>query len=363
MKYSRRKFLATVGAGSGMIFLPSLSALTKTLTIDSDKKLGIALVGLGNYATYQLATALQQTANCYLAGIVTGTPAKAKKWKEQYTIPDANIYTYETFDRIADNKSIDVVYVVLPNSMHHEFTLRGAKAGKHVFCEKPMGLSVKECREMIDGCKKAGVRLFVGYRLHSDPFHKAAMKFRTTGVGAIKTVESDFAFKIGDPTQWRLKKSLAGGGAMMDLGIYCIQANRYSIGEEPITVTAKEEKTDMVKFKEVDETIRWQMDFPGGAVSHSMTSYNLQGSRLKITAEKGWFELEPAYYYGGLRGRTHNGELEISNINQQAAQMDDFATCIFENRTSDADGEEGLKDLKVIEAIYKSISIGTNVKV
>lgn len=363
MKYSRRKFLSQVGAGSALLMLPSLTSLSHSLLQTAGKKLGVALVGLGNYSTYQLAPALQQTANCYLAGIVTGTPEKALKWKEQYNIPDANIYNYETFDRIADNTSIDVVYVVLPNSMHHEFTIRAAKAGKHVFCEKPMGLSVKECREMIDACKKAGVKLFVGYRLHSDPFHQAAMKFRTTGVGKLQTVESAFAFKIGDPTQWRLKKALAGGGAMMDLGIYCIQASRYSIGEEPLTVSAVEEKTDAVKFKEVDETINWQMEFPSGTVSSSMTSYNQFGNRLKITAEKGWFELEPAFNYSGIKGRTHLGELNIAPVNQQAMQMDGFAKSILSNTSSTADGEEGLRDLKVIEAIYKSIAEGKKVKV
>lgn len=325
------------------------------------KKLGIALVGLGNYATNQLSTALQLTTECRLAGVVTGTPEKARQWKAQYGIPDENIYNYETFDRIAENKSIDVVYIVLPNSMHHEFTLRAAKAGKHVFCEKPMGISVQECREMIDACTKANVRLFVGYRLHSDPYHKAAMNFRGTGIGAVKTIESEFAFKIGDPAQWRLKKSLAGGGAMMDLGIYCIQANRYSSGEEPVSVTAVEEKTDAIKFNEVDETIRWQMEFPGGAVSQSMTSYNLRGNRLKIDAEKGWFELDPAFYYNGIKGRTHNGAIEFPILNQQAAQMDDFSRCILEHQESNADGEEGLKDLKVIEAIYISIASGKKI--
>jgi len=363
MKYSRRKFLSQVGAGSALVMLPSLHSFSKTFSLAGDKKLGVALVGLGNYATRQLAPALQQTEHCYLAGIVTGTPEKAAKWKEQYNISDANIYNYETFDQIAGNKNIDIVYVVLPNSMHHEFTIRAAKAGKHVFCEKPMAVSVKECQEMIDACKKANVRLFIGYRLHSDPFHHAAMKFKTTGVGKLQTIDSEFAFVIGDPTQWRLKKALAGGGAMMDLGIYCIQASRYITGEEPVTVMAVEEKTNPVKFKEVDETIRWQMDFPGGAVANLMTSYNLQGAGLKITAEKGWFELNPAYYYGGIKGRTHLGELNITPVNQQAMQMDNHSLCILNNTPSDADGEEGLKDLKVIEAIYRSIAEGKKVKV
>lgn len=362
MSYSRREFLSKVGIGSSLLTFSSISMLANETF--QGKKLGIALVGLGNYATNQLAPALQQTKNCYLAGIVTGTPEKAEKWKKQYNIPDSNTYNYENFDRIADNKAIDVVYVVLPNSMHKEFTLRAAKAGKHVFCEKPMAVSVKEAQEMIDGCKKAGVRLFIGYRLHSEPFNQEAMKFRTQpDVGRIKIVDTQFGFRIGDPNQWRLKKALAGGGAMMDVGIYAIQGARYSIGEEPVAVTAQEYKTDPVKFKEVDEAIFWQMEFPGGAVSNSITSYASNVERLFISAERGWLELRPAYGYGPLKGETHKGNLDLPVVNHQAAQMDDFATCIATNCKSDADGEEGLRDMKVIEAIYKSIATGKKVSV
>ena len=362
MKYTRRKFIRTLGAGSALLMLPSIPTFSKTL-FSSDKKLGIALVGLGNYATHQLAPALQETSFCNLSGIVTGTPAKAEKWKQQYNIPNDNIYNYENFDKIADNKSIDVVYVVLPNSMHHEFVIRAAKAGKHVFCEKPMALSVKECDEMIAACKNSGVRLFVGYRLHTDPYHKAAMKFRASGNSGILYVQSEFGFKIGDPTQWRLKKSLAGGGAMMDLGIYAIQAARYSIGEEPLSVTAQEYKTDYKKFAEVDESITWQMEFPGGHLSNSYTSYSTPANNLYISTENRWFNLLPAFNYSGIKGFTNEGELNFPKINQQAVQMDTFSKCILDNTESDASGEEGRKDLKVIEAIYKSIESKSQVKI
>lgn len=363
MKYSRREFIKQIGAGSALLPLLGSTGLSRYLGRSEEKKLRIALVGLGNYATHELAPGLQETRYCTLGGIVTGTPEKAAQWKKEYGLEDKNIYNYQNFDAIAKNDAIDVVYVVLPNSMHHEFVLRAAAAGKHVFCEKPMSVSVKEAQEMIDACNKAGVRLFIGYRLHSEPYNQYAMKFRTTGVGNIKTVESEFAFRIGDPTQWRLRKALAGGGALMDLGIYAIQAARYSTGEEPLTVTATEEKTDPVKFKEVDETIRWEMQFPGGAKSTSYTSYNGFGNRLRIDAEKGWLELEPAFAYGGIRGKTDKGTLNLPSVNQQAAQMDDFAQCIFHQSKSNADGEEGLKDMKVIEAIYRSIASGSAAKV
>ena len=362
MKYTRRKFVKTLGAGSALLMLPAIPTFSEPL-FSGDKKLGVALVGLGNYATHELAPALQETSLCYLSGVVTGTPAKAERWKSQYDIPGRNIYNYENFDKIINNESIDVVYVVLPNSMHRDFVIRAAKAGKHVFCEKPMGLTSKECEEMIAACKKAGVRLFIGYRLHTDPYHKAAMKFRTEGEGGILYVQSEFGFKIGDPTQWRLKKALAGGGAMMDLGIYAIQAARYSIGKEPISVTAQEYKTDPQKFAEVDETITWQMEFPGGHVSNSYTSYSTPANNLYISRERRWFNLMPAFNYGGIEGRTNEGELNFPRINQQAVQMDTFSNCIINNIESDASGEEGLKDLRVIEAIYKLIESGAKVKV
>jgi predicted dehydrogenase len=253
---------------------------------------------------------------------------------------------------------------VLPNSMHHEFTIRAAKAGKHVICEKPMSVSVKEAREMIDTCKKSNVRLFIGYRLHSEPFTQEAMKFRLQpDVGKIKIVQSEMGFNMGNPNQWRLKKSLAGGGAVMDVGVYAIQGARYSIGEEPISITAQEYKTDPVKFKEVDETVSFQMEFPGGAISSSNTSYSVPLERLYIGAEKGWLELKPAFGYGPLKGRTNKGDITAPVVYHQVYQFEDFSRCIIDKCASNADGEEGLRDMKVIEALYRAIRSGKREKI
>lgn len=358
--FSRRSFIYKVGAGATFLTATSGSASA----MPQQKKLGVALLGLGSYAGGKLAPGLMETKNCYLAGVVTGTPEKATKWKNQYNLKDKNIYNYSNFDSISDNKDIDIVYVVLPNSMHHEYVIRAARAGKHVMCEKPMAISVKECQEMIDACKKAGVRLSIGYRLHFEPYNMEAMRFGQEKVmGKVKIVESSMGFKIGDPTQWRLKKAMSGGGAMMDVGIYAIQGARYSTGEEPVSVLAQEYKTDNQKFKDVDETIIWQMEFPSGAVSTSTTTYASGVDRLYIAAENGSLELEPAFGYGPQAGKTNKGVLNLPNINHQAAQMDDFATCVRENRESSVNGEEGLKDLKVIEAIYKSLQSGKKEKI
>jgi predicted dehydrogenase len=243
--------------------------------------------------------------------------------------------------------------------MHRDFTIRAAKAGKHVICEKPMALSVKECQEMIDACKTANVKLYIGYRLHFEPHTKEAMRIGQQKVfGQVKVVESEDGFKIGDPNQWRLKKAMAGGGAMMDVGIYAIQGARYSTGLEPVSVMAQEYKTDPVKFKEVDETIFWQMEFPDGSVSNSITSYSCSLERLYISAENGWLELQPAYGYGPLAGKTSKGPLQLPITNHQQIQLEEMTTAILENKTISATGEEGLKDLKVIEAIYRSIASG-----
>lgn len=359
---SRRHFIKKASLGVGSAALASSAPFplwTPPSGFPPDQKLGVALVGLGNYATGQLAPALQETELCYLAGIVTGTPSKAKAWKEKYDLPESNIYNYETFDRIADNDDIDIVYVVLPNSMHAEYTIRAAEAGKHVISEKPMATSVADCERMIEACEEANRKLSIGYRLQFEPHHLRVMELGQEEVfGPVRMMQNSFGFTIGDPTQWRLDKEMAGGGALMDVGIYAIQASRYTVGKEPVSVMAQEFKTDHEKFDEVDETIFWQLEFPGDVGAQCSSSYNTNINRLWGGAEEGWFELEPAYSYGGLQGRTSEGPMNIENVTQQALQMDAFADCIINDRESRVPGEEGLRDMKIIEAIYASIDRG-----
>lgn len=357
--YNRRHFIRDVSLGTAAL-LPAISAMAACSSISKGKKLGVALVGLGSYSTYQLAPALLKCENCYLAGIVTGTPAKEKVWAEKYNIPQQNIYNYENFDDIVRNAAIDIVYVVLPVAMHKEYTIRAAKAGKHVICEKPMAVSAADCQEMIDACKKANKMLSIGYRLHFDPFNIEMMRLGQKRVyGKILKIDSANGFTWGgDPNAWRLKKALAGGGALMDMGVYVVQGARYTTGEEPIAVTAREIKTNPNLFREVDETVVWEMKFPGEIVATCKTSYNESMSFLNVEAEKGWFKLSPAFGYGGLSGETSDGKMNITPINQQAAQMDNFAQCILQNKPTRVPGEMGLQDIKIIEAIYRSIASG-----
>lgn len=364
---SRRHFLA--GMGASALAIPTLTNAfgqpIQTETGQPGRKLGIALVGLGSYSKNQLAPALQKTQNCRLAGIVTGTPAKAEEWMKKYDIPKANVYDYKNFEQIADNKDIDVVYVVLPNSMHEEFVVRAAQAGKHVICEKPMAITPKACQNMIDACKKAGKQLAVGYRLHYEPFTQEVMRLGQQKVfGPIKFMESSDGFRIGDPTQWRMKKSMAGGGPLMDVGIYAVQGARYVTGEEPISVTAQfSPKTEPQKFKDVEETLFWQFQFPSGAVCNSSTSYTAGVERLYASCQDGWFELSPAFGYGPLKGRTSKGPIDKPIVNHQASHMDGVCKDLLDGKQlpGHITGEEGIRDVRLLQAIYRAAETGRKI--
>jgi len=361
---SRRKFIRQSSAAA--IAAPFLStAVTRALAQAGEKKIGFALCGLGNLSTNQIAPALQKTEHCRLAGIITGTPAKAEAWKAKYNIPDRSIYNYDTMSKLADNADIDVVYVVTPNALHAEHTLKAAKAGKHVLCEKPMEATVEKCQPMIDACKAANRMLAIGYRCQFEPNHLECIRLaREKTLGDLRIIEAEFGFPIADPNQWRLKKTLAGGGALMDVGIYALQSTRYLTGEEPILVSAIETKTDAVKFKEVDESIVWQLKFPGGVIAHCSTTYNASArGKFMATTDRGWFGMDPAFNYGGNRGKRSDGQdINQPRVDQFAAEMDDFAQCILNQRPTKVPGEEGLRDMKILAAIYESISTGRSIK-
>ena len=326
-------------------------------------KLGIALVGLGNYSSGQLAPALQETENCYLAGIVTGTPSKAEDWKSRYNIPEKNVYNYENFDQISQNPDIDIIYVVLPNGMHAEYTIRAAKAGKHVICEKPMATSVEDCQRMIEACNQNNVKLSIGYRLHFEPHHQRVMELGKQQVfGPVQKMGGAHSFVIGDKDAWRLDKELAGGGPLMDLGIYCVQGAIYTVGEVPVAVTAKFGEVSKPEFfDEVEESISWKMEFPNGAVADCSTSYNNSANFLSGEAKEGWWRLQPAYSYSGIDGETSEGDMGLPNVNQQARQMDDFAMRIRQNKETPVPGEMGMRDVKILYAIYEAARTGKRV--
>jgi predicted dehydrogenase len=345
---------------------PLISATgTRASTQGSRRKIGFALCGLGSLSERQIAPAFAKTTHCRLTCVITGTPEKAQAWRARYGIPERCVYTYDTMERMAENPDIDAVYIVTPNAEHPEQTARAVRAGKHVFCEKPMAVSVEKCEEMIAACKAAKRLLGVAYRCQYDPNHLECIRIARSGeFGAIRTIEAGFGIPVGRPDQWRLKHALSGGGALVDVGIYALQATRYLAGEEPVEVSAFESKTDPVKFAQVDEQMNWLARFPGGIVASCAASYNMTGlSSFRVRAEHGWFGLDPAFAYAGNRGERSDGkEIALPEPDLFAAEMDDFARCILEGRPSKVSGEEGLKDVRIMAAIYESARTGRAVK-
>jgi predicted dehydrogenase len=327
------------------------------------EKLGIALVGLGRYSEGQLGPALEETKNCYLAGVVSGDREKCDRWRMKYNLKDKNLYSYDNFDAIANNSDIDIVYVVLPNSMHADFVVRAARAGKHVICEKPMATNIEDCRRMIDACRNAGVKLSVGYRLHFDLFNKEMMRLGQDEVfGPVQRIVLDDSMKMED-WEWRLDGALAGGGPLMNNGVYCVQAAIYITGELPIAVRAEYAPvTNKELFKTVEEGIIWQMEFPSGKMATCESSYSKDGNLMRAETATGWFQLEPAYEYKGLKGVTSNGEMKFESVNQQAAQMDDFALCIRNGTETKVPGEMGMRDVEIMMAIYESARTGQRIE-
>jgi predicted dehydrogenase len=327
------------------------------------RKLGVALVGLGQYASEELAPALQETQYCELRGIVTGSPEKISEWKEKYGIPDKNIYHYDNLEDIASNNDIDIVYIVLPNSQHANYTVRASKAGKHVVCEKPMAISVAECDEMIRVCRENKVKLGIGYRLHSDPYHQYVMELGQGKFGELLKVEGEHSMLLQDPDAWRLQRKFAGGGPLMDVGIYVVQAACYTVGKNPIAVREASfgEPTQPEIYTTVEESIQWTLEFPDGVLARGSCSYKKDAGWLKGEASTGSWALDPAFAYRGIKGHTSEGPIQFPEVNQQARQMDEFALAVLNGEESIVPGEMGRRDVAILMAIYEAAETGKSV--
>ncbi len=359
---SRRNALKTLAVGgSALIFSPNiLLAGTR-----KKEKLGVALVGLGYYSTDLLAPALQQTKNCYLAGIVTGTPAKAAAWKEKYKIPDRNIYNYQNFDSIANNPDIDVVYIVLPPSMHKEYVVRAANAGKEVWCEKPMAMNPAECQEMIDACKKNKKSLAIGYRLHHEPNTQQYRRIVNEHLlGKVKKVDCAAGYVDNRTNHWKQTRAL-GGGVLYDMGVYAIQGARLGTGMEPIAIISAQTSTTRPEiYKDgLDETVVARLEFPGGVMADIKTSFGENVNFMNIQCEKGDIKIAPYSGYNGIKASSPLGEIytPYDVPGQQAKQMDDDAISIMQKKPMLVPGEEGLRDIRIVEAIYKCAASGKRI--
>ncbi|MFZ4507229.1 MAG: Gfo/Idh/MocA family protein [Fimbriimonas sp.] len=362
--FSRRDLLMAAGALS----LTSLEPVGKLLAADRDqqpeKPVGFAILGLGSYAQNQIMPSFADCKKAKLVAVISGTPDKAKRVAERYNLPPTAIYNYENLENIKNNPEIEVVYIISPPSTHRDFTLRSAAAGKHVCSEKPMEATSKACQEMIDACKKAGKLLQIGYRSHYQNHNLRAMEICRSGqLGPLRSLISEHGFNMPNGT-WRTKKSLAGGGALWDIGIYALQAVQYLAGTKPTEVVALRHDLKEDRFKDVDDVSHFALSFPNGCLANCATGYSWAGANnYRVMGQYGRLEADPATGYSGHQLRLNGRLLEIADNNQFAAQMDHFADCIRNQKPVRTPGEMGLQDIRILEAILLSAREGRSVKI
>ncbi len=331
-----------------------------------DQRVGFAVVGLGHLTLEEILPALAGPCkHARLAALVSGDADKMRKIARQYGIEASSCYSYETYDQLKDNPDVEVIYIVLPNALHAEFTIRGAQAGKHILCEKPMATSVQEGEAMIAACQKAGKKLMIAYRIQYEPLNRLAQQLvRAKTYGTTKLIEMVNCQNQAHDRQWRHQMALAGGGALPDIGLYCLNTTRFLLGEEPVEVSASIYSTPGdARFREVEENVVFRLRFPSGVLANCTAGYGSFNSKsYAVHAETGTIKMDPAFAYQGLhQERLHapNGQQlkETPNDpmkNQFALEMDHLAACVRHNKTPYTPGEEGLQDQRIMEAIYQS---------
>ncbi len=338
------------------------------------ERVGFAVVGLGHLALEEIIPAFGSSKKAKLVALVSGDRGKASRVAREHGVQEKHVYDYQTYDRLQDNPEVQVIYIVLPNGLHAEYTVRGAAAGKHILCEKPMANSAAECEQMITACQQAGRQLMIAYRIQYEPNHRLMQKWvREKKYGAVKLIDSVNNQDQGDPSQWRQNKKLAGGGALPDVGLYCLNTARFLLGEEPTEVSGMlHQPKDDPRFREVEESVIWQMRFPGGVLSTNMTSYGAHRMQYyRVNAADGWFGADPAFLYKNIRLQSAyaEGAVEyeqqptITPRDQFALELDHMAECVLENRKPYTPGEEGLQDQRIMEAIYESAASGRSVAI
>ncbi len=337
------------------------------------RRVGFAVVGLGHLTLNEILPAFGQCKHARAVALVSGDAGKMAKVAQQYGIKPASCYSYQTYDQLKDNPEVEAIYIVLPNSMHHEFTLRGARAGKHILCEKPMANSVQECEEMIAACQKAGKQLMIAYRIQYEPLNRMAQKLvRDKAYGPTKLIQMMNCQNQAHDRQWRHQKALAGGGSLPDVGLYCLNTSRFLLGEEPIEVTAQIYSTPGDdRFKEVEENVSFTLRFPSGVLAQCMTGYgSFNHKSYAVHAETGTIVMDPAFPYRGLKqervhapgGKQLTEQPSNPDKDQFALEMDHMAECVRQNKTPYTPGEEGLQDQRIMEAIYLSAKENRPVK-
>jgi len=382
--FSRRQF--TRGGIATALAAGVAPSFHQALAQGSGKKLGLAIVGLGGYATGNIAPEVAACKHVTLAGVVTGNPdTKGKEWAAQYGFPEDAIYTYDTVEKLAEDDRIDMVHIALPNSMHAEYAIKCAKAGKHVMVEKPMAISSEECEAMIAAAKEAGVLLGVNYRLHWEPHHVKAIELIGKGViGDIACGNYEFSWGYAGALvgpnkdkvkKWLLDPKMTGGGALFDTGVYPIQAACYLTGKEPISVRGFASKVHPELFPDgVEETMSYEMLFDDGFQALCRASYSQSYHQCTTLGNKGAIEIRGGIREDGRHGGVFtqsNGkpnakalfhkrrEIPAEQTLQQAVLLDAFATAIKKgDKTFKTPGEMGLRDIRIAAKIYESAAKG-----
>jgi predicted dehydrogenase len=360
-RFSRRDLieLGAVGAAA----LAPMSARAEGEAYPDNQKLGFAVVGLGKLSLGQIIPGFKHARGARLAAVVSGHPDKARRVAAENGLPADAIYSYDDYDRIAQDPRIHIVYIVLPNSMHAEYTIRALKAGKHVLCEKPMATSLADCEAMIAAAKAADRRLMIAYRCHYEPTNLEAMRrVRSGSLGKPRLVVTDMGRQsdLAEPSDaWRLDMKMSGGGALADMGIYGVNASRYLLNEEPVEVRAWAH-TDAgdPRFRTTAQTIAWQFRFPSGAMANGSTSFAYAGTMAwRVYCDSGKLTAEPGCFYDG--NRLSVGEaapLPIHEIDQFAREMDWMADVVRGKAPLVSPGEEGLQDMRLMKAIMDSLA-------
>lgn len=379
---SRRQFLGQTGLGllslglAGNALAQSQAPTEKPSTppeekqpLPPDQRVGWAVVGLGEFALGQAIPALRQAKKSRLVAVVSGSPEKARRVAEQNGVNPKNIYSYQNFDSIRDNPEIQVVYIILPNGLHAEYSVRASAAGKHVMTEKPMATSVAEAQAMIDAAKAADRKLMVAYRAQFEPRHVEVARLTQARVlGNPRAMIGEFVQNQGDPNQWRQDLKLAGGGSLVDVGLYPLNFSRFVLAEEPSLVSAQiSTPRGDPRFREVEDRVAFTMQFPSGVIGHFMSGYSAHRSaQFRVMSERGWADLDPAFQYEGNQLRVGrrvgqqegNDQRNVENKSQFVLEIDEMSSAVLENRSPKTPGEEGLRDHRIMDAIYRSAREG-----
>ncbi|HEX8914613.1 MAG TPA: Gfo/Idh/MocA family oxidoreductase, partial [Humisphaera sp.] len=373
---TRRGFLTTAGTGllaaaaNGAVPLAPPDAQPPGLKVPpgESRKLGWAIVGLGQLSLEEILPAFGLSWHARPVALVSGHPEKAQKVAEFYGVDRKRLYSYADFDRIKDDPAIDVVYVVLPNHLHAEYTVRALRAGKHVLCEKPMAATVTEARQMVEAAKGSGKKLGIAYRMQYEPFNRKAIDVLRSGeLGKIQTIEAQ-NMQVTEAPNIRLSRQTAGG-PLGDVGLYCLNAARYLTGEEPAEATGMAHKpTDVERFAEVPASVTFQLRFPSGALAVNTCGFDAHESRqYRVVCQKGWIELDNAFAYRGQRMRVAKGkevaEQQIVPVNHFASEMDNFSDAVIQNQPVRTPGEEGLRDMVCMHWIDEAARTGRAVKI